>query len=264
MIICEAIGGLNNRIRCLVSAMRMSDEVKLIWTVKEANVWLWCGFEDLFENEIEVFRSKNDCLRKYPKMSVYSSFEFIKLPDDSMDINNLDYDNWGNDIPNNIKESVLTQVNNLRPIKYIRDFVKEYESNFDDDTITFSIRTWKDAERNISSNGRFFDINKVFGEMDKSKYAQSRFFVTCDHQDTFDEILDRYGDKIIYTPKRTFFGDYKTLEGIQDSVVDLLLGGKNKLIVNSKHSSYCDMQWWFGGAKADIKILNTNTGMRYA
>ena len=258
MIICEAIGGLNNRIRCLVSAMRMSDEVKLIWTVKEANVWLWCGFEDLFENEIEVFRSKNDCLRKYPKMSVYSSFEFIKLPDDSMDINNLDYDNWGNDIPNNIKESVLTQVNNLRPIKYIRDFVKEYESNFDDDTITFSIRTWKDAERNISSNGRFFDINKVFGEMDKSKYAQSRFFVTCD------QILDRYGDKIIYTPKRTFFGDYKTLEGIQDSVVDLLLGGKNKLIVNSKHSSYCDMQWWFGGAKADIKILNTNTGMSYA
>ena len=289
MIICDAVGGLNNRLRCLVSTMRMSEEVKLVWTVKETQLWLWCGFEELFENDIEVFRSRDDCVAKYPKLldpfkklindqlinqhnnkphgfyhPIYSSFKFIKLPNDSMDINHLYHDNWGDDIPNNIKESVLTQVNNLRPIKYIRDFVSHYESNFDNDTITFSIRTWKDAERNNSSNGRFFDINTVFDEMDKSKYNQSRFFVTCDHQGTFDEILDRYGDKIIYTPKRTFFGDYKTLEGIQDSAIDLLLGGKNKLIVNSKGSSYCDMQWWFGGARAGIKILNTNPGMTHA
>ena len=30
----------------------MGKEVKLVWTVKEASTWLWCGFEDLFENEI--------------------------------------------------------------------------------------------------------------------------------------------------------------------------------------------------------------------
>ena len=263
MIVCDAKGGLNNRIRCLISTMRMSKEIKLIWTVKESNVGLWCGFEELFEYEIEVFENLNTCLAKYPFLPVYSSFKFIKLSNDSMDINHLNYDNWGGDIPNDMKESILTQVNSLRPIKYIRDFVKDYESNFDNDTITFSIRTWKDADKNLGL-GKFFDINKVFDEMDKDKYNQSRFFVTCDHQGTFDEILDRYGDKIIYTPKRTFFGDYKTVEGIQDSVVDLLLGGKNKLIVNSKGSSYCDMQWWFGGAKADIKILNTNPGMRHA
>ena len=49
----------------------------------------------------------------------------------------------------------------------------------------------------------------------------------------------------------------KQLEGIQDSIVDLFLGGQNKHMISSKGSSFCDMQWWFGGGKSTIKVINT-------
>jgi hypothetical protein len=243
--------------------MRIDDDIKLIWTVKQTSVWLWCSFADLFSNDIEEFDNSEDCFKKYPGVKSYSSYEFIELPGDDMNINHPNYDNWNNSIPDNLKESVLEQINKLKPIEYISDVINEFESELGDDTVTFSIRTWKDAVRNEASNGKFFDINTVFREMDDDVYTDKKFFVTCDHQETFDKILNRYNDKIIYTPKRTFFGDYKTVEGIQDSVIDLLLGGKSKLIVNTMNSSFCDMQWWFGGGNANIKIMNNHPQKRF-
>ena len=79
---------------------------------------------------------------------------------------------------------------------------------------------------------------------------------------TFEEIFKKYPNRIIYTPKRTFFGDYKTVEGIQDSVIDLLLGGLNNHIIGTKGSSYCDMQWWFGGAKASVNYIISHPGRK--
>ena len=79
LIACDAIGGLNNRLRCLVSAMRVDDDIKLIWTVKENDVHLWCSFEDLFINNFEVFNNKMGCYSKYPNLVTYSDYKFIKL-----------------------------------------------------------------------------------------------------------------------------------------------------------------------------------------
>ena len=36
LIACDAIGGLNNRLRCLVSAMRVDDDIKLITKKNDA------------------------------------------------------------------------------------------------------------------------------------------------------------------------------------------------------------------------------------
>ena len=37
--------------------------------------------------------------------------------------------------------------------------------------------------------------------------------------------------------------------------LDLYLGGKNKLILSSYGSSYCEMQWWFGGGKSKVEVM---------
>ena len=195
---------------------------------------------------------------KYQNLVTYSDYKFIKLPEDDMDINHLDSDNWGDNITENIKQSVFEQIKKLEPVTHIKNVVTDFKNKFDDNIITVSVRTWKDADRNYSSNGKFFDINKVFEEMDK--HDDKQFFVTCDHQETFDEIYSRYDDRVLYTPKRTFFGDYKTLEGIQDSVIDLLLGGQNGYMIGTKGSSFCDMQWWFGCGKSKVKIINAHPG----
>ena len=253
MIICDAVGGLNNRLRCLVSCMRIDNNVKLVWPVKTSNVWLWCSFKDLFRNDFEEFQNKNECVKKYPDLKVYSDFKFIKL-NNEIDINHM----IGDDVPKDIKLSVVEQINKLKPVEYIDTKVNLFKQKFNKKTITVSVRTYKDAKRNYNSNGIFFDISKIFDAMDE--HTESNFFVTCDHQDTFKEIFERYPDRIIYTPKRTFFGDYKSVAGIQDSVIDLLLGGLNNHIIGTQGSSFCDMQWWFGGAKASVNYINAHPG----
>ena len=61
-----------------------------------------------------LFDNKNICLEKYPNLPIYSAYKFIKLDNDDMDISHLDFDNWGDTITENIKTSVLNQINKFR------------------------------------------------------------------------------------------------------------------------------------------------------
>ena len=54
--------------------------------------------------------------------------------------------------------------------------------------------------------------------------------------------------------------DVSVRDRIQDSVIDLLLGGKNHHIIGTAGSSFCDMQWWFGEGKSTIKYVNAHPG----
>jgi len=260
LIICETIGGLNDRLKFLISAMRSDNHIKLIWSTQlehKTSVWLWCTFEDLFTNDFEVFKTKTDCIKKYgSKNDIFSGSCFAKIEKDDIELNKMSVVDSTFIVPKKQKDSVLKQINKLRPVEYIRNVVDEFKSKFDENTITFSIRTFMDAERNHHSNGQYFNIDAIFKKMDS--YKNKTFFVTCDHQETFDKIFDRYGDRIIHTPKRTHFGDYKTLEGIQDSVVDLFLGGQTNHLVFTRGSGFCEMQWWFGGCKTSLESIDAH------
>ena len=259
MVICAPIGGLNNRIRCLISAMRADEDIKLVWPYKNHTQWLWCKFSDLFDNPYEEFFYLEECKLKYPNLDLYSDYKFIPLKNE-IDINHFDkkhLDNWQEEIPKNLKNSYLKAAARLKPIKYIQDSVDNYKRLFDKDTISVSIRSFLDCDKNKNSMGQYFDISRLFHILDNIK--EKRFFITCDHQETFNKVLDRYGDRVLYTPKRTFFGDFQSTEGIQDSVIDLYLGGLNDLLISSMGSSYCEMQWWLGGGHAKTKVINLHT-----
>lgn len=260
MIICDAYGGLSDRLKHLISCMRLDDEIKLIWTVKENSVHLWCPFEDLFTNNFETFNqyTEHKCYKLYPSAKQYRGSQFMTIHYNDgyeIDLNQLALVDSGKTIPEIVKNNILDTINKLEPVEYIKKSVDELKSKFNDDTVTVSIRTYLDAERNIQSNGRFFEINKVFEKMDSELYGDRLFFVTCDHQETFERVLNRYRNRIIYTPKRTYFGDYKTVEGIQDCVIDLLLGGQSKRMILTNNSGFSEMQWWFGGAKSTIEVI---------
>ena len=259
MIICKPLGGLNNRIKCLLSTMRVEDDIKLVWPYATERRGLQCSFSDLFSMPYETFFSLEECQTKYKNLEIYSDFKFIQIKED-IDINHLDRDygsNWTKYVPEEIKVSYIKVISKLKPIPYIQDQVNKYKQLFNKDTITFAIRTYLDEEKNKISMGQHFDINRVFSILDQ--YKDKTFFITCDHQETFDKILNKYKSQVIYTPKRTFFGDYNTVEGTQDSVIDLYLGGLNDLLISSMGSSYCEMQWWFGKCKSKIKVVNLHS-----
>ena len=258
MIICETIGGLNDRLKFLVSCMRIDNDIKLIWTTQiqhKTPVWLWCSFEDLFTNDFEIFNDVDDCLKKYEYDKIsYSGSQFFKVDSDDVNLKKMSVINTSQMIPEKQKKSTLEQINKLQPVEYIKNVVDDFKSKFNENTVTISVRTYMDADRNYDSNGQFFNIETIFDKMDS--YKNKTFFVTCDHQETFDKILDRYGDKVLYTPKRTHFGDFKTLEGIQDSVIDLLLGGHTKHLIFTLGSGFCEMQWWFGGCNSTLEGID--------
>jgi hypothetical protein len=70
------------------------------------------------------------------------------------------------------------------------------------------------------------------------------------------EILKKYGERVLYTKKRTSFGDYRSIEGVQDALIDLYLSGKNKTLLLSYGSSFGELQWWFGGGHSKIIMMD--------
>jgi hypothetical protein len=83
-----------------------------------------------------------------------------------------------------------------------------------------------------------------------------RMFVTCDSQEVMNKILSRYKSKVFFTTKRTYFGDFQSLEGAQDIIIDLYLAGLSKLLIGTRFSSFSEMQWWFGGCQAEYRQIS--------
>jgi hypothetical protein len=253
MIISRPYGGIGNRLKCLISSMLIDEDIKLIWEYGPADGrdlgGVWCKFNDLFENEFEEFSSPN-LLPSYD----YKYVEGCSFFDN---INHLDLaygNNWGDHIPQSIKDSHVDKIFKLKPVKYIRERVEEFSRLFGENTISVSIRTWKDVPRTRETKGKTFDINKLYQYLDE--YDGCKFFVTCDDEETFGEILKKYGDRILYTKKRTSFGDYRSAEGVQDALVDLYLFGKNKKLLLSYGSSFGELQWWFGGGTSETIMMD--------
>jgi hypothetical protein len=268
MIISNPYGGIGNRIKCLISSMTIDEDIKLIWDYKTYDGGVWCQFKDLFENEYEEFFSEEECVKKYSRLPIFKECRFFdknlfnfnwvyttRIP--PININHLDLqygNNWGNHIPIDMKNEYLRMINKLIPVKYVRDKIEEYSKLFDENTVSVSIRTWKDVPRTRETKGKTFSIEQLYKYLDN--YPNSKFFVTCDNQETFDSIIEKYGNRILYTKKRTNFGDYYSSEGLQDALVDLYLSGKNKTLLSSYGSSFCELQWWFGGGKSETVMMD--------
>jgi hypothetical protein len=253
MILSKPYGGIGNRLKCIISSLSIDEDLKLLWEYGPHEGQdlggVWCRFNDLFENNFEEFDSMKDWPGHNCKhVEGCTFFE---------NINHLDLhygDNWGNHIPEELKKKHVGIISKLKPVKYIRDNVERFSKLFDDDTITVSIRTWKDVPRTRNTKGKTFSIDSLYSYLDT--YNTNKFFITCDDENTFNEILKKYGDRILYTEKRTTFGDYRTKEGIQDALIDLYLSGKNKKILLSYGSSFGELQWWFGGGVSQITMMN--------
>ena len=110
------------------------------------------------------------------------------------------------------------------------------------------MRTWADAKN--TPLARKFSIKEVFNHVDK--HIIDKVFLTSDVESTYTEFVNRYGkDNVLYYPKRTVWGDNRSIKGMQDTLIEMLLPGHNKKMFLSWHSAFTECQWWFGGAKAE-------------
>lgn len=262
------LGGLSNRIKCLISAMRYSDRLSrkliLCWPASPS---CNCHFSGLFENKISEINRKEaeDLLAAADdKYFMVTSWAMATFPEDNIPDNftrfrssgtGKDIDFEYDRIPLKARENILEYVNRLQPVQYIRKEIDEYSKKFRDDTVSLIIRTWKDETKSDHRNWmKLFSINNVYATI--KKITASSIFVSCDSQWVIENLYNRYGEKILFYPKkRTIAGDRTSDAGIQDALIDLYLSSLNSRLIASYFSSFSEMAWWFGGCRAKVSFI---------
>jgi hypothetical protein len=279
IIISTTDSGMGNRIKSLLSVMRMTNNYKVYWP---KNRFGCAKFSDLFVNDFEVIKFPffsnifiapnkliyNPKIRFSPYFKVLDSDEidygfapglYDQKKGKTSEINGgKSIDFQYNRIPKKIQDQYIEQVEKLVPIKYIQDEVtKFYKKSFNENTISVQIRTWKDETRRQG----MFSKDEYFKHLDK--LPNNNFFISSDDQEIVDEIMNRYSERAFFYPKRISnyepgSQDSKSIEFQQDGLIDMLLLGKAPLIIGSHLSSFVECAWWLGLCKPKVIISNQN------
>jgi hypothetical protein len=223
MIHCRPYGGISNRMKCIISCIAEYDEINLIWKIPETGGGVRCEFNDIYKNIYKGHSSK-----------IVNSCKFIHE-----EMNTLE-DEEKNTLSNELKQKYLNVIKTLQPVDYILERVKEEKDKLGDFN-TVSVRTFRSFEQEYESWGKFFKIENLFKIMDN---LEGKILLTCDDNDVTDVIKNKYD--VYTTPKRTKFGDFTTVEGMQDILIDQYLGGMAKNLYGTRMSSFSEMQWWLG------------------
>ncbi|HAW80368.1 MAG TPA: hypothetical protein DCX27_12060 [Balneola sp.] len=263
MIVAVNGSGLGNRIKAIVSCMRISPDNYGVHWVKNRD--LFCEFKDLFRNNVEV--------KDIPSSAqIYESWRLAVLSEDDIPegfneaTNGLDragdkfsftcphgrnidieYDR----IPNTVREEYLKYFNKLKINPSILMEVKEFSKKFDENTVSIHIRSWRDDD---VRKGNFHRLEKFIAETKKFD-ENTTFYLTSDSDEIKSVFKDLYGDRVfIYDRKSETATSRVNPFGIQEDFIEMLLLSKNNYIIGTYLSTYTEAAWWFGGAKAEVRV----------
>lgn len=270
-IVSASTLGISNRIKCLLSSMRLCQLQRMPLALYWPRNWACrCDFNDLFENKIPLL--DKIAVDKVKEGAVSSSNNIVidtwrmlvlrgEITDEQCRSVNVGQSNFidfcYNDIPSNIRESYLTYVRQLEPVEYIRTKVDSFLTYFDASTVSVSIRSWPEAKERAES---LFRIANVFARMDE--FPDASFFISCDSIEVLDSIEKRYKDRVITYPKRTLVNDRVSRDGMQDIIIDMLLLSKNTHLIASCFSTFPEVAWWLGGCNATVQFIEDEETIR--
>lgn len=281
MINSKTHGGLGNRLKNIVSCLKLSDEFNLPINIQwEKKPFVCnCDFNDLYENDFSINNLSNikinypfnpfACWRFYvsDKDNIPNNFNKVKR-DICGDIfsGNINYtrfiDMEYNRIPYNLKNQYSKYLNSLKLKKEIREKITEFSSNyFNSKTISVHIRTWpvKSWSSDVKRS-KYVKLNKFINEM--KKYKDHNFFLATDSDDVKKIMKTHFKNKIITYNRKNNLCDENgnivnrnTINGIQDDLVELYLLSKNNIIIGSHSSSFTEVAWYLGNCTKNITIL---------
>lgn len=259
MIDVVSSGGIGNKIKNLVSALRLAD----------------------IKNDIVNFPYYDGIIDYYtPPPNHVNSNSFVyttwKLETYQTDINNgvlINPDKMivledGIGYNTIVKNEIDFQYNNIQHwmrseyLKYfdqiyfsqdILDAVEKFLYGVDiNKLIGISIRAW--VEHPFRHNTLFDGIESYMQIMDK--YKDCTFFVCSDSKMIIDQLKTHYSN-IIHLPStienRHEYIDTSS-EFIKNAMCEMLILSKCKSLIGSYMSTFIECAWWFGGANQPIEI----------
>ena len=280
-IISDNGGGIGNRIKGLISILRLSKELDrkplLYWP---KNVLMGCDFKELFdfnveeindeelnrikeEEDFDFYRDwldniyvKNDyliiqCWRFLMKKGEIRK-KFAKVYP-TMKGNNIDFE--FERIPLGIAGNIVKDLRKLKPSKEIMERVEKFdEEEKVNEMIGIHLRRTDfnkspDGRGNISTDDLFVErIEEII-----KKNPKQKFFVCTDSPETEKDLKEKFGESIVVFPKTNWIMSSK--EASKDSLTDLLLLSKTKKILGTYLSTFTEIAWWLGGCKAKVEII---------
>ena len=287
-VISNNQGGLSNRMKSLISAIRYSVhhniDYYVNWPILNSysthNHILNCKFESLFKNNIiiNIDNDDNDNLSSI----TYNSHCFLILNKDNIPTNfnnfkskcpvsfskndslNRNIDFMYNEIPTNLLEEYKNYFKILQPIDSIQSKINTYSnSNFNDNTISVHIRSWsrngENSRRNALFNIKMYENKLISCIENADNLTNLKFFLASDSSDVIDYFTNKSTIKeyIITYPRKTKLDISRDIpEGVQEDLIELYLLGKNKKIIGSHFSTYTEVAWYLAGCPKDITIIS--------
>ncbi|NEX21220.1 hypothetical protein G3480_12995 [Thiorhodococcus mannitoliphagus] len=266
LLICATHSGLANRLKCLISSIRISElinrDLRLYWPINER-----CGgrFSDIIRapiSEVEsvkngYFFGRDEYVRDVPETSIIvHTWRFALLEsdvDEKLEYVDFVYDL--NKIPDALKVSLCNAMRRLMiPSLEVQQKVEGVITNeFMSEMIGVHVR--RTDHKLATSSSPNETIWRGIQEA-KIRLPNAGIFLSTDCKKTEEEFLDKLGSMGIVYRKSEIRRD--TREGIEDALADLLLLAKCDLLVVSASSTYSELAWWLGGHKPVIVANKKN------
>ncbi len=275
MIISTNKGGLANRMRCIASCYKFSENKKLdygvVWTVlddysKDTHI-LNCSFSKLFSNDIEynnipikpLYEYKSHCLLIENSDMVPDGFNTfvsgcsVKFSTNDSRGRNIDY--MYDAIPEDIKKRYIKAFKILKPIPKLINKIQQFSNdNFDKNTVSVHIRSWN-RNGEMSRRSDLHNLEKY--ELEMRKCDKCKFFISTDSSNVikYFKMSEEWRDRVIFYDRLTDLDTSRDFpEGVQEDLIELYLLSKNSKLIGSHFSTFSEVAWWLGGCMP-VKIL---------
>jgi len=254
-------GGLGNRIKCMLAALRADPDARFVWN---RMAHFDCRLQDLFAEDLETtqkagwtFAEKNwaswrlqlfeddplhpNMFRPLSHCHVFGTPGYRPLhPYTASGLDGI-YDH----MPEVYRSQIRRLMPKLRPQADIVELAEKLARDFDQNTVSVHYRTFYDHPARFRHMGDL--TSKYFRAMDAMDHAN--FFVSTDSEETTQKFIKRYGKQIIGVgspPKAQGAARAK-----QDFACLLALGKADTMIVTDG-SSFTEAGWYYGGCKAKV------------
>jgi hypothetical protein len=265
--------GLCNRLKAIATVARLTGEFRVYWEV-HPNL-LNCAINDLFE--IKPFIVEEKPLPIGSK--VYLSWRLGVLASDGVpegfssfgesvggvrlifnDPLRRNIDNEFSRIPKSLIEIYVKIFEKIQPKPDLVEKINSFSSKFDENTVSMNIRSWNDDPHR---NKEFFSIDAYIEEMKKFP-KQTNFYVSSDSLEVKNSLFEIFPNRILCFPRKTELATSRhSKEGMQEDLIELYLVSKNKVIIGSYLSTFTEVAWWLGGAKAKVILPLPNKILVY-
>lgn len=274
-------GGISNRIKCLISLLRLSKKYNrnliLYWPRNHT-----CGakFSDLYSNsfeeikkdflnsldkkEVEFYDGNTSEIPNSPHRYIISdTWRFVFSPNEleknfaieRPTKNGSGIDHEFNRIPKKTRNKILKYLKLLKPKKEIQKKINNFSKKYNlKKMVGVHIRRGdymygKEGLGKVSSDDKFFEEMKRISV----KNPKIQFFLCTDCGDTEKKYIEEFGKKIVIFPKTTRVRT--SIKATQEGLIDLILLSKTKYILGTYFSTFTEIAWWLGGCKAKVKII---------